>query len=132
MSTALSRRTMLGLGAALALSALPAFSAHAAPRRPTASPLVPAGKATTLWYPEPADEDLIIEQGLPLGNGRLGALVGGDPASELFHVTDASLWTGGANDALDRDQGTRSSRVRSAGAGAPGARTSHSFHTAPF
>ncbi|MEU5061740.1 MULTISPECIES: glycoside hydrolase N-terminal domain-containing protein [unclassified Streptomyces] len=103
MSTALSRRTMLGLGAALALSALPAFSAHAAPRRPTASPLVPAGKATTLWYPEPADEDLIIEQGLPLGNGRLGALVGGDPASELFHVTDASLWTGGANDALDSD-----------------------------
>ncbi|MFF1595611.1 glycoside hydrolase N-terminal domain-containing protein [Streptomyces sp. NPDC058286] len=103
MSTELSRRTMLGLGAALALSALPAFSAHAAPRRPTASPLVPAGKATTLWYPEPADEDLIIEQGLPLGNGRLGALVGGDPASELFHVTDASLWTGGANDTLDSD-----------------------------
>ncbi|MBO1329766.1 glycoside hydrolase N-terminal domain-containing protein [Streptomyces sp. VRA16 Mangrove soil] len=103
MSPALSRRTMLGLGAALALTALPTFSAHAAPRRPTTSPLVPADEATTLWYSEPADEDLIIEQGLPLGNGRLGALVGGDPASELFHVTDVSLWTGGANDTLDSD-----------------------------
>ncbi|WP_338703377.1 glycoside hydrolase N-terminal domain-containing protein [Streptomyces sp. Q6] len=103
MSTGPSRRTALGLGAALALSTVPAFTAHAAPGRPTTSPLVPADEATTLWYPEPADEDLLIEQGLPLGNGRLGALVGGDPAREILHVTDASLWTGGANDTLDSD-----------------------------
>lgn len=107
MSNAPSRRTFLGLGtgfgAALALNALPAFTAHAAPNRPTTSPLVPADDATTLWYPEPADEDLLIEQGLPLGNGRIGALVGGDPARELLHVTDASLWTGGANTTLDSD-----------------------------
>ena len=31
-----------------------------------------------------------------------------------------------------QDQGVRSSRVRGSGAEAPGARTSHSFHTAPF
>ncbi|MFC9494979.1 glycoside hydrolase N-terminal domain-containing protein [Streptomyces sp. NPDC056982] len=103
MSNGPSRRLVLGLGGALALSALPAFTAHAAPRRPTTSPLVPAGEATTLWYPEPADEDLLIEQGLPLGNGRLGALVGADPARELLHVTDATLWTGGANTTLDSD-----------------------------
>ncbi|MFF4837516.1 glycoside hydrolase N-terminal domain-containing protein [Streptomyces sp. NPDC001315] len=98
-----SRRLVLGLGAALALNALPAFTAHAAPSRPTISPLVPADAATTLWYPEPADEDVLIEQGLPLGNGRIGALVGADPARELFHVTDATLWTGGANATLDSD-----------------------------
>ncbi|NEB76172.1 glycoside hydrolase family 95 protein [Streptomyces sp. SID14478] len=100
-----SRRHVLGLGlgAALALNTLPTFTAHAAPSRPTSSPLVPAREATTLWYPEPADEDLLIEQGLPLGNGRLGALVGADPARELFHVTDATLWTGGANTTLDAD-----------------------------
>ncbi|MFE7711053.1 glycoside hydrolase N-terminal domain-containing protein [Streptomyces sp. NPDC057486] len=104
MSTAPSRRTILGLGAAIAAqAALPTFTAHAAPSRPSASPLVPAGTASTLWYPEPADEDLLIEQGLPLGNGRIGALVGGDPAHEILHVTDASLWTGGANTALDAD-----------------------------
>ncbi|WP_428951398.1 glycoside hydrolase family 95 protein [Streptomyces sp. cg35] len=103
MSNGPSRRVVLGLGTALALNALPAFTAHAAPRRPASSPLVPADRATTLWYPEPADEDLLIEQGLPLGNGRLGALVGADPARELFHVTDATLWTGGANTTLDQD-----------------------------
>ncbi|GDY53359.1 hypothetical protein SVIO_039820 [Streptomyces violaceusniger] len=31
-----------------------------------------------------------------------------------------------------QDQGSRSAAVRSRGPGAPGARTSHSFHTAPF
>ncbi|AVH55189.1 MULTISPECIES: glycosyl hydrolase family 95 catalytic domain-containing protein [Streptomyces] len=103
MSNGPSRRMILGLGTALALGTPPAFTAHAAPRRPTASPLVPAEAATTLWYPEPADEDLLIEQGLPLGNGRLGALVGGDPARELLHVTDASLWTGGSNTTLDSE-----------------------------
>ncbi|MER5437759.1 glycoside hydrolase N-terminal domain-containing protein [Streptomyces sp. NPDC002790] len=107
MSNGPSRRALLGLGAGLgaafAVSTLPAFTAHAAPNRPTISPLLPADEATTLWYPEPADGDLLIEQGLPLGNGRLGALVGGDPDSELFHVTDASMWTGGANATLDGD-----------------------------
>ncbi|MCQ4210748.1 glycosyl hydrolase family 95 catalytic domain-containing protein [Streptomyces longispororuber] len=103
MSTGPSRRFVLGLGAALALSGVPAFSAHAAPRRPAGSPLVPAARATTLWYPEPADDELLIEQGLPLGNGRLGALVGGDPAAEICHLTDASMWTGGANDTPDSD-----------------------------
>ncbi|MER5756158.1 glycoside hydrolase N-terminal domain-containing protein [Streptomyces sp. NPDC002088] len=98
-----SRRLVLGLGTALALNALPTFTAHAAPSRPTTSPLVPADVATTLWYPEPADEDLLIEQGLPLGNGRIGALIGADPARELLHVTDATLWTGGANTTLDSD-----------------------------
>lgn len=103
MSQGPTRRLFMGLGAAAALSSLPAFTAHAAPRRPTTSPYVPAADATTLWYPEPADEDLLIEQGLPLGNGRLGALAGGDPAREVLHVTDATLWTGDANTTLDAD-----------------------------
>ncbi|RFU87266.1 glycoside hydrolase family 95 protein [Streptomyces triticagri] len=101
MSNGPSRRLFLGLGTALTLGVLPPFTAHSAPGRPSASPLVPADEATLLWYPEPADEDLLIEQGLPLGNGRIGALAGGDPAREVLHVTDASMWTGGANTTLD-------------------------------
>ncbi|MET9357814.1 glycoside hydrolase N-terminal domain-containing protein [Streptomyces sp. NPDC006617] len=103
MSRIPNRRTILGLGGAAVLTALPAFTAHAAPHRPAGTPLVPAVDATTLWYPEPADADTLIEEGLPLGNGRLGALVGGDPAAELLHVTDATLWTGDANIILDAD-----------------------------
>lgn len=103
MSNRPTRRLFLGLGASAALGSLPAFTAHAAPARPTAAPLVPAADATTLWYPEPADEDKLIEEGLPVGNGRLGALAGGDPAREVLHVTDASMWTGHANTALDAE-----------------------------
>ena len=98
-----TRRSFLQMTGALGLGALalPTFTAHAAPARPTANPLDP--DPTTLWYPAPADEAKIIEQGLPVGNGRLGALVGGDPTKDFLYLTDVSLWTGGLNDALDGD-----------------------------
>lgn len=98
-----TRRTFLQLSGALGLGALalPTFTANATPARPTANPLVP--DPTELWYPAPAAEDRIIEQGLPIGNGRLGALVGGDPARDFLYLTDVTLWTGELNDALDGD-----------------------------
>lgn len=100
-----TRRTFLQLSGALGLGALasglPTFAATAAPTRPTASPLV--ADPTTLWYPAPADEAMIIEQGLPVGNGRLGALVGGNPERDFLYLTDVTLWTGGLNDTLDGD-----------------------------
>jgi alpha-L-fucosidase 2 len=102
-----SRRTFLKLGGAvgagIALSGVRPFNAHAAVLRPSSADLVPGSRATTLWYPAPAAEDKIIEQGLPIGNGRIGALVGGDPAADFLYLADASLWTGGANDVLDGD-----------------------------
>ena len=49
-----------------------------------------------MWYPTPATEDLIVQQGLPVGNGRLGALVAGDPENDFLYVTDASMWLGDA------------------------------------
>lgn len=102
-----SRRTFLaaaGAGSLAAFAGLPTFSAAAAePDRPSGDPLVPAGRAVTLWYPAPADPARMIQEGLPIGNGRLGALVGGDPAEETLYVTDGTLWTGGLNDVLDAD-----------------------------
>ncbi|SEO08619.1 alpha-L-fucosidase 2 [Actinacidiphila rubida] len=96
------------LGALLALSALPEFTvaAAAAPgpeHRPRAPHLVPEDKAVTLWYGAPGTEPLIMEQGLPLGNGRLGGLTTGDPAHDALYLTDATLWTGGANAVLGSD-----------------------------
>jgi alpha-L-fucosidase 2 len=106
-STSPSRRNVLKLfgaaGAGLALSGMRPFSAHAEVARPAQADLVSGDRATTMWYPAPADESRIIEQGLPIGNGRLGALVGGDPADDFFYVTDATLWTGDANDQLQDD-----------------------------
>ncbi|MCI2422222.1 glycoside hydrolase family 95 protein [Saccharopolyspora sp. K220] len=93
--------SVLGVGALA--SGLPTFTAQAAPQRPAVSSLVATEEATRLWYPAPAAEGVIIEQGLPVGNGRLGALVGGDPARDFLYLTDVTLWTGGLNDTLDAD-----------------------------
>ncbi|MFV8182164.1 glycosyl hydrolase family 95 catalytic domain-containing protein [Streptomyces sp. AF1B] len=101
-----SRRTFLaaGAGSLAALGGLPAFTAAAAePERPLSSPLVTDKKALRLWYDKPADQSAMIQQALPVGNGRLGALVAGDPGHEALYVTDSTLWTGGLNDVLDAD-----------------------------
>ncbi|MFF0463802.1 glycosyl hydrolase family 95 catalytic domain-containing protein [Streptomyces mexicanus] len=104
-----SRRGFLTLaataGAAAALGALPAFTASAAPARPAGSPLLSATAAAKnqLWWQAPGSPDSMIEQGLPVGNGRLGALASNDPGSELLTITDATMWTGGLNDTLQSD-----------------------------
>ena len=61
------------------------------------------GEAVRLWYTAPAAEQSMIQQALPIGNGRLGALVGGNPAKEALYITDAAMWTGGRNDVLSDD-----------------------------
>ncbi|MET9387860.1 glycoside hydrolase N-terminal domain-containing protein [Streptomyces sp. NPDC002928] len=104
-----SRRGFLTLaataGTAAALGGLPAFTASAAPLRPTESPMLSAAEAAKnqLWWQAPGDSNSMIRQGLPVGNGRLGALASNDPSSELLTITDATLWTGGRNDTLQSD-----------------------------
>ncbi|MFI6350138.1 glycosyl hydrolase family 95 catalytic domain-containing protein [Streptomyces sp. NPDC050560] len=101
-----SRRTFLAASAAgaLAATALPRYRAAAAePLRPAGDPRVPERDALRLWYPGPTDRDRMIEQALPIGNGRLGALVGGVQDGETLYLTDGTLWTGGLNDTLDDD-----------------------------
>ncbi|QKW17813.1 glycoside hydrolase N-terminal domain-containing protein [Kitasatospora sp. NA04385] len=102
----LSRRDLLrfggGLGAAVALAGIPVFTAtaRADAARPAGLSLVPAADATTFWYASAGNESKIIEEGLPIGNGRIGALVTGDPANDALYITDASLWTGTLNASL--------------------------------
>ncbi|MDX2551062.1 MULTISPECIES: glycosyl hydrolase family 95 catalytic domain-containing protein [Streptomyces] len=104
-----TRRGLLSLaavgGAVAALGGLPAFTASAAPARPAGSPMLADGEgaATELRWRAPADDRSMITQGLPVGNGRLGALVGNDPGRERLFLTDATLWTGGRNPTLDGD-----------------------------
>jgi alpha-L-fucosidase 2 len=47
-----------------------------------------------LWYPVPAN---MWEEALPLGNGRLGAMVFGNPASELIQLNENTIWAGSPN-----------------------------------
>jgi len=47
--------------------------------------------ALCLWYQQPAGK---WEEALPLGNGRLGAMVFGTPAKERLQLNEESLWAG--------------------------------------
>ena len=44
-----------------------------------------------LWYDEPAKE---WTEALPVGNGRIGAMVFGDPLNERIQFNEESLWAG--------------------------------------
>jgi alpha-L-fucosidase 2 len=51
----------------------------------------PAAGANTLWYRQPAER---WEEALPLGNGRLGAMVFGRVAQERIQLNEDTLWAG--------------------------------------
>ena len=53
----------------------------------------------TLWYQKPAKSP--INEALPIGNGRLGALIFGSPERERICVNEDSLWTGDENPSGD-------------------------------
>jgi len=48
--------------------------------------------ASTLWYTKPAK---IWDEALPIGNGRLGAMIFGRVTEETLQLNEQSLWTGG-------------------------------------
>ncbi len=48
---------------------------------------------TLLWYDKPATD--WEKEALPIGNGRIGAMVFGGVASERLQISEKSLWTGG-------------------------------------
>ena len=55
----------------------------------------------TLWYQQPAANNQAMDQALPIGNGRMGALVFGQPERERICLDKDSLWTGGENPSGD-------------------------------
>lgn len=48
-----------------------------------------------LWYSQPAEK---WEEALPVGNGRLGAMVFGKPSMERIQLNEDSMWPGSAED----------------------------------
>lgn len=53
-----------------------------------------------LWYKQPAKE---WEEALPLGNGRMGAMVFGEPQQERIQVNEESMWYGGRTNRVNPD-----------------------------
>lgn len=48
--------------------------------------------ANLLWYETPADK---WEKALPVGNGRLGAMVFGKYGEEIIQLNEETYWSGG-------------------------------------
>ncbi len=46
----------------------------------------------TLWYRQPADKDW--NAALPVGNGRLGAMVFGNVPEERLQLNEETVWDG--------------------------------------
>jgi len=87
MQPIMFKRNLIGILAAL-VSVVPAL---AKPQEP-ASPL-------TLWYREPADDWI---KALPIGNGRFGAMIFGQPEKERFQLNDVTIWSGNPQPDADR------------------------------
>ncbi|MDO5968699.1 glycoside hydrolase family 95 protein [Flavivirga aquimarina] len=52
-----------------------------------------------IWFEQPTTK---WNQGLPIGNGNLGAMIYGTPKKEIICLNEETIWTGGKN--YDRDK----------------------------
>lgn len=57
--------------------------------RPVMQTVADEARIYKLWYDEPAQ---VWTEALPLGNGRLGAMVYGTPAMENIQLNEETLW----------------------------------------
>ncbi len=61
-----------------------------------AAPAADSGSSLTLWYRQPATN---WNSALPIGNGRLGAMIFGGVEREQLQLNEDTLWAGGPYDA---------------------------------
>jgi alpha-L-fucosidase 2 len=81
------------------LCLLPALHAQPLEIRFTQPPAGPSDKASEAFFGDASKfpSSGWESQAQPIGNGRLGAMVFGNPLKERIQFNDASLWTGGDN-----------------------------------
>jgi alpha-L-fucosidase 2 len=86
----LTRRQAMKLGAAAAVLTQAGWTATA--RADSAAPADVRGDLA-LWYDESAGSDWL--RALPIGNGRLGAMVFGNTDTERLQLNEDTVWAGG-------------------------------------
>ena len=64
-------------------------------------PATSRAAALKLWYEQPANSRSCMNEAMPIGNGRLGALIQGGAASDRIVLNEDSLWTGDENPSGD-------------------------------
>ena len=75
------------------------------------APAPAADAPLRLWYEKPAAAWV---EALPIGNGRLGAMVFGDPLRERLALNEDTLWSGGPTEWNNPDAKTWLPKVREA------------------
>jgi alpha-L-fucosidase 2 len=92
-----TRRQLLSAGAVGAGAALvPTAWTALAQAGSSAPPQVLAAGDLALWYDQPAGTDWL--RALPIGNGRLGAMVFGNADVERLQLNEDTVWAGGPHD----------------------------------
>ena len=91
-----TRRQVLKAGAAGAGAALLPLAWSASPASAAAPPEVGAANGLALWYTQSAGTDWL--RALPIGNGRLGAMVFGTVDVERLQLNEDTIWAGGPYD----------------------------------
>lgn len=95
--TDLSRRQVLRFGAAGAGAALLPLPWTATARAASVAPAeVRAANDLALWYDKSAGSEWL--RALPIGNGRLGAMVFGNVDTERLQLNEDTIWAGGPYD----------------------------------
>src|SRR5688500_17043502 len=51
--------------------------------------------ALKLWYDKPSEK--VWENALPIGNGRLGAMIYGNVENEIIQLNEHTIWSGSPN-----------------------------------
>ncbi|MET7422726.1 glycoside hydrolase N-terminal domain-containing protein [Dactylosporangium sp. NPDC005555] len=90
-----TRRQVLIAGAVIAGAALP-LPWTASPASAAAPPEVSTANGLALWYEQAAGTDWL--RALPVGNGRLGAMVFGNVDVERLQLNEDTMWAGGPYD----------------------------------
>ena len=105
--TSMKRRTFLFLSA---LGLLPGNLKAAAKWRTPSQPSKPASWSDLrLWYRQPASE---WNEALPIGNGRLAAMVFGSVESERIQLNEETIWAGERRDRNNREGARNLAEVR--------------------
>ena len=63
----------------------------------------------SLWYEQPAQ---CWEEALPVGNGRLGAMVMGGVSSERIYLNEDSIWSGKPVNRINKDAYKNLDKIR--------------------
>ncbi|MEV0718288.1 glycoside hydrolase N-terminal domain-containing protein [Asanoa sp. NPDC050611] len=105
----LTRRQVLRIGAAGAGATVLPWIAR--PRPASAAPAaVRAADDLALWYDEGAGTDWL--RALPIGNGRLGAMVFGNVDVERLQLNEDTVWAGGPHDSSNTQGAAALSEIR--------------------